>query len=92
MSDERPIRYIDGGSGITMDQVKRYGPIILISIAALLFIVQNADSVSLEFLWFNFQWPLWIMLVAFGGLGALIFYAVQRRRQQRASRPPSADR
>jgi len=90
MSEERPIRYIDGGSGITLEQVKRFGPIVLISIAALLFIVQNADSVNLEFLWFNFDWPLWIMLVAFGGFGALVFYAVQRRRQQRST--PSPDR
>ena len=29
MSDERPIRYIDGGSGITMDQVKEIAQVKL---------------------------------------------------------------
>jgi uncharacterized integral membrane protein len=86
MSDEKPIRYTQDDFAITGEQVKRYGPLVLLALAALLFIVQNTDSANLEFLWFNFEWPLWIMLVAFAGVGALVFWGVQRRRQSRARR------
>lgn len=85
MSDEKPIRYTQDDFAITGDQVKRYGPIALLALASLLFILQNTESVTFEFLWFNFEWPLWIMLIAFAGVGALVFYGVQRRRQQRTS-------
>ncbi len=83
MSDEKPIRYTQDEFAITSDQVKRFGPIALIALVALLFIFQNTESVNLEFLWFNFEWPLWIMLVAFAGVGALVLYGVQRRRGMR---------
>jgi uncharacterized integral membrane protein len=83
MSDEKPIRSTQDEFAITGDQVKRYGPIALLALAALLFVLQNTESVNLEFLWFNFEWPLWIMLVGFAGVGALVFYGIQRRRRAR---------
>jgi uncharacterized integral membrane protein len=71
---------------LEIDQLKKYWPAAVITIAALLFIVQNTEQVDLEFLWFSFQWPLWIMLLIFAGVGAVVFWAVQRRRAARAKR------
>lgn len=70
----------------TTDQVRRFGPAVLLAIAALLFVVQNTESVRFNFLWFEFRWPLWIMLVVFMAVGVVVFYGVARRRRARKSR------
>lgn len=70
----------------TTDQVRRFGPLVLLAIAALLFVVQNTESVRFTFLWFEFRWPLWIMLVVFMAIGVVVFYGVARRRRARKSR------
>lgn len=67
----------------TTDQVRRFGPPALIAIAALLFVFQNTDSVTFNFLWFDFRWPLWIMLLVFMAIGALVFWGAERRRRAR---------
>jgi len=53
----------------TADQIRRIGPPALVALAALLFILQNTESARFEFLWFDFEWPLWIMLLVFMGAG-----------------------
>ena len=65
------------------DQIRRFGPPALIAVAALLFILQNTRSVTFNILWFEFRWPLWIMLVAFMLLGAVVFWGADRRRRAR---------
>lgn len=70
----------------TTDQIRRFGPPVLLTIAALLFVVQNTETVRFNFLWFEFRWPLWIMLVAFMAIGVVVFYAAARRRRSRTSR------
>ena len=67
----------------TTDQVRRFGPPALIALAALLFVFQNTASVTFNFLWFDFRWPLWIMLVVFMAIGALVFWGAERRRRAR---------
>ena len=67
----------------TTDQVRRFGPPALIALAALLFVFQNTASVTFNFLWFDFRWPLWIMLVVFMAIGALLFWGAERRRRIR---------
>ena len=67
----------------TTDQVRRFGPPALAAVVALLLIVQNTRSVTFSFLWFEFRWPLWIMLVVFMGVGAVAAYGVARRRRAR---------
>lgn len=67
----------------TTDQVRRFGLPALIAIAALLFVFQNTDSVTFNFLWFDFRWPLWIMLLVFMAIGALVFWGAERRRRAR---------
>jgi uncharacterized integral membrane protein len=68
------------------DHVRRFGPPALIAFAALLFIVQNTESVQFNFLWFEFRWPLWIMLMVFAVVGAVVFYGAARRRRSRMAR------
>ena len=41
----------------------------IISIVALLFVLQNTESVRFNFLWFDFRWPLWAMLLVFMAIG-----------------------
>jgi len=70
----------------TIDRVRRFGPPALIALIALLFVVQNTDSVPFSFLWFEFRWPLWIMLLVFTTIGALVALGVARRRRSRKAR------
>jgi len=70
----------------TTDQIRRIGPPALIALAALLFILQNTESARFEFLWFDFQWPLWIMLMVFMAAGAIVAYGVSRRIRSRRER------
>jgi uncharacterized integral membrane protein len=41
----------------TLQQFRRYGPPALLSLAALLFVGQNTEGTSFNFLWFEFDWP-----------------------------------
>lgn len=70
----------------TTDQVRRFGPPAVITLIALLFIVQNTEAVTFNFLWFDFRWPLWIMLVVFMAVGAIMFYGIARHRRARKAR------
>jgi uncharacterized integral membrane protein len=65
----------------TTDQVRRFGPPTAIALVALLFVLQNTSSVTFKFLWFDFRWPLWIMLVVFMAIGAIVSLGVARRRR-----------
>jgi uncharacterized integral membrane protein len=64
-----------------LQQFRRYGPPALLLLAALLFVVQNTEGTSFNFLWFEFDWPLWIMLVVLAAVGAAVFWFVARRRR-----------
>ena len=68
----------------TSDNLRRFGPAAIIIAVALLFILQNTASVRFNFLWFDFRWPLWAMLLAFMAIGALIAWGVDRRRTRRS--------
>jgi len=70
----------------TIDRVRRFGPPALIALITLLFVVQNTDSVPFSFLWFGFRWPLWIMLLVFMAIGAVVALGVARRRRSRKAR------
>lgn len=75
----------------TTDHMRRFGPPALIGVAALLFVLQNTQDVDFEFLWFNFSWPLWIMLVVFMVVGAIVAYGIGRRRRSRKARAAERD-
>lgn len=70
----------------TTDQVRRFGPIALITLVGILFVFQNTESIGFNFLWFEFRTPLWIMLLASMAIGAVVSYGVARRRRWRKER------
>ncbi len=52
------------------------------------FIVQNTDDVSLDFLFWTFTWPLWLLTIVSALLGALVWFGlgVLRRHRRRKER------
>jgi uncharacterized integral membrane protein len=54
----------------------------------LIFMVQNTESVRLDFLFWNFTWPLWLLTIASAVLGALVWFGfgVMRRHRRRKER------
>ena len=52
------------------------------------FIVQNTDEVTLDFLVWTFNWPLWLLTLTSAVLGALVWFGlgVMRRHQRRKER------
>ena len=61
----------------------------LIGIGALVaFIVQNTEDVRLDFLFWHFTWPLWLLTIVSAVLGALVWFGlgVMRRHRRRKER------
>lgn len=55
----------------------------VVAVLALVFVVQNHNSVSLSYLGAHFSAPEWLMLLVFLALGALIGMVIGRRRTSR---------
>ena len=66
------------------------GAIASITGAGLLviFMVQNTDSVRLDFLFWHFTWPVWLLTIASAVLGAFVWFGlgVIRRHRRRKER------
>lgn len=58
---------------------RRFGLPAVVGIVGILFVFQNTQDITFEFLWFDFTTPLWTMLVGFALIGAVVFWGVQRR-------------
>jgi uncharacterized integral membrane protein len=54
----------------------------------LIFMIQNTESVQLDFLVWSFAWPLWLLTMASAVLGALVWFGfgVMRRHRRRKER------
>ena len=54
----------------------------------LVFMLQNTESVRLDFLLWHFTWPLWLLTLASALLGALVWFGlgVMRRHRRRKER------
>ncbi len=54
----------------------------------LVFMLQNTESVRLDFLIWSFMWPLWLLVLASALLGALVWFGlgVIRRHRRRKER------
>jgi uncharacterized integral membrane protein len=66
---------------------------VLLAVAAIVFIVQNAQSTEFDWLWLDFELPLWTALVgamAVGVILVVVVFAVHERRQRRISRRQDA--
>jgi uncharacterized integral membrane protein len=53
-----------------------------------IFMIQNTQRVRLDFLFWHFTWPLWLLIVASALLGALVWFGlgVMRRHRRRKER------
>jgi uncharacterized integral membrane protein len=54
----------------------------------IIFMLQNTESVRLDFLFWNFTWPLWLLVLASAVLGAFVWLGIgvirrHRRRKER---------
>ena len=54
----------------------------------LVFMIQNTESVTLDFLVWSFTWPLWLFTLVSAVLGALVWFGlgVMRRHRRRKER------
>lgn len=61
-------------------------------VALVVFMLQNRNKVSLDFLMFSVSWPLWLVILISALLGALIWFGMgvmrrhNRRKERRAKR------
>ena len=80
-----------GGAPGTSDR-RRLGGGAIASLTGLglllIFVIQNRDDVGLDFLWWSFTWPLWLLTIVSALLGALVWFGlgVMRRHQRRKER------
>ena len=53
-----------------------------------IFMIQNTQRVRLDFLFWNFTWPLWLLTIVSAVLGALVWLGlgVMRRHRRRKAR------
>ena len=60
--------------------------------ALLVFILQNTGDVAVSFLFWEFTWPVWLLIVVSAALGAVIWLGlgIMRRRQRRKARRAAA--
>jgi uncharacterized integral membrane protein len=75
-----------GSSDETKAQLRRFGPPAALALLGLIFILQNLDTISVDFLWFTFRAQLWLLLVIFACIGAAVFWGIQRRRAAKKAR------
>ena len=68
---------------------------ILVTVAAVIFVVQNSQSARFDWLWFEFEVPMWTALVGAVLVGVVLVVtalAVHHRRQRRIGRRTEATR
>jgi uncharacterized integral membrane protein len=82
---------LDGGA-VAAESRRRFGAgaiASLVGIAALvIFMVQNTEDVTLEFLFWDFTWPLWLVVLLSATIGALVWLGlgILRRHRRRRDR------
>jgi uncharacterized integral membrane protein len=56
--------------------------------ALVIFVLQNRQDVTFDFLWFTFTWPLWLYTILTAMFGALVWLGlgVLRRHRRRKER------
>jgi uncharacterized integral membrane protein len=57
-----------------------------------IFMLQNTQSVRLDFLFWHFTWPLWLLTLASALLGALVWFGVGVMRRHRRRKERRQDR
>ena len=82
----------DGRSGAAEEQGLRLGGVAIATLTGvgllLVFMIQNTEDVTLDFLFWSFTWPLWLFTFAVALVGALVWFGfgVMRRHRRRKAR------
>lgn len=77
-----------GGRGLTGGAIASFAGIGLL----LIFVIQNTHDVTLEFLFWNFTWPLWLLCIVMATVGALVWFGLGVLRRHRRRKDRRADR
>ncbi len=93
MVDQSPIRGANGGADAHVRRLTGGAIASLSGVGLLLiFMVQNTEDVRLDFLFWGFTWPLWLLCIVMALGGALVWFGLgvmrrhRRRRERRAGR------
>ena len=79
-------------SGAAGEQGRRLGGGAIVSLTGsallIVFMIQNTEDVTLDFLFWSFTWPLWLFTLATALIGAFVWLGlgVMRRHRRRTSR------
>jgi len=81
-----------GEGGVKRDEGFRLGGGAIASLAGVavlgIFMIQNTQDVTVEFLFWDFTWPLWLVILVTALFGALVWFGlgVLRRHRRRKER------
>ena len=88
----------DSTSGAAKGQGLQLGGGVIASLAGvgllLIFMIQNTEDVTLNFLVWSFTWPLWLFSVLMALFGALVWFGlgvIRRHRRRKARRDDRRD-
>ena len=88
----------DGTSGEAGSQGLRLGGGAIASLtgvaALVIFMIQNTDDVKVEFLFWSFTWPVWLLTLVAALIGALVWFGLgvlRRHRRRKARREDRRD-
>ena len=82
----------EGTSGAAERQGARLGGGAIASVsgvaALVIFMIQNTDDVTVEFLTWHFTWPVWLLTLVAALIGAFVWFGfgVLRRHRRRKAR------
>lgn len=86
----------DGTRSATEREARKVGAGAIASFVGggllLIFIFQNTERVDLDFLFWTFTWPLWLLTVVAAVLGALVWLGVGVMRRHRRRKARREDR
>jgi uncharacterized integral membrane protein len=75
-------RRFGGGAVVTLGGVA----------ALVIFMVQNTDDVTIEFLFWDFTWPVWLLTLVAALVGALVWLGLSVLRRHRRRKERREDR
>jgi uncharacterized integral membrane protein len=86
----------DPGGGTEGSEGARLGGGAIASLGGLalllVFMFQNTEDVTLDFLFWSFSWPLWLLCLVMAFLGALVWLGLGVIRRHRRRKERRADR
>jgi uncharacterized integral membrane protein len=81
MPPDQPPLDVDGRTGLGAGAIATIVGLALL----IVFMVQNTERVAVSFLFWDLEWPVWLMVLGAALLGAIVLYGlgVVRRHRQR---------